>query len=459
MSEALRASRRRLLLKGAAAAPIAALAGCSREQAAAPAASVAADVVRAGSATIPPSLKLTPQTVVIKDGARAFKGRAADRKALRLDAAAAEQVKAGSVVVLSDVGVFKAQAVQRDGGDLLVTPEACAITELIRDGEMRFEGLRIASGHAQDLRVQAAPARWSPTRVALDALLPPAHAGEGHRYKGKLGEYDVDAGYSNTGGLLRFDADFNRDSHGMKVDVKLDGRLTDFELAGRIAVSDNRLRDLGLLLDRIKGGVELTARAGRGAKGEYKGEDIIVTPIEKSWPIVIDGIPFQLRLRCALLVNDGLTNVDAFVAMKAGVKFHADRTGFDMRLPGEPNKVEHAAVGALQFEDFQFEKSDGIGLGPQTLLAAFQFPRLGFGLGIEHVFAGSFIDLVTAANTTLAGSMAPVPCRRAQLTLTGSVGFDAKFLLWEKPVKVPVWTKEFVRAVPDVKACQIVAAK
>ncbi|MCX8003811.1 MAG: hypothetical protein N2688_02470 [Burkholderiaceae bacterium] len=417
------------------------------------------NVLRAGSATIPPSLKLTPQTVVIKDGARAFKGRAADRRALRLDAAAAEQVKAGSVVLLTDVGVFKAQAVQRDGGDLLVTPEACAITELIRDGEVKFDGLRIASAGGQDLRVQAPPATWLPARLALDALLPAAHAAEGRRYQGKLGEYDVDAGYSSAGGVLRFDADFNRDSHGMKIDIKLDGRLSDFELAGRIAVSDNRVRDLGLLLDRLKGSVDLTARAGRGAKGEFKGEDIIVTPIEKSWPVVIDGIPFLLQLKCALLVNDGLTNVDAFVEMKTSVKFHADRTGFDMRLPGEPNKVEHAAVGSLQFDDFRFEKSDGTGLGPQTLLAAFQFPRLGFGLGIENVFAGSFIDLVTAANTTLAGSMAPVPCRRAQLTLTGSVGFDAKFLLWEKPYKVAVWSKEFVRTVPDVKACQIAEAK
>ena len=458
MSTLTEKDARRRLVKAVAASPLAALAGCSRERPAAPASSVATNILRAGSATIPSSLKLTPQTVVIKDGAHAYKGRAADRKALRLDAAAADQVKAGSVVVLSDVGVFKAQAVQRDGGDLVVTPETCAINELIRDGEVKFEGLRIGAERGQDLRVQAPPAPWSPTRLALDALLPPAHAAEGHRYKDKLGEYNVDAGYSNVDGLLHFDADFKRDSLGMKVDVKLDGRLSDFELAGRIAVSDSRVHDLGLLLDRIQGSVDLSARAGRGAKGEFKGEDIIVTPIEKSWPIVIDGIPFLLRLKCALLVNDGLTNVDAFVEMKTGVKFHADRTGFDMRLPGEPNKVEHAAVGALLFDDFHFEKSDGIGLGPQTLLAAFQFPRLGFGLGIENVFAGSFIDLVTAANTTLAGSMAPVPCRRAQLTLTGSVGFDSKFLLWEKPVRVPVWTKEFVRTVPDVKVCQLKSA-
>jgi hypothetical protein len=436
-----------------------ALAGCSREQAAAPAPSVAANVLRAGSPTIPASLKLTPETVVIPDGARAFKGRAADRKALRLDATAAEQVKAGSVVVLSDVGVLKAQAVQRDGGDLLVTPEACAINELIRDGEVNFSGLRIAPRAARLQTALDVRASTSLAATALDWLIAPAHAASADRYAGELGDYEVDAGYSASDGALRFDGSFNRDSHGMKINVKLDGQLSGFSIGGRIAVADGRARNLNLLLNDLTGQVELTARAGRGAKGDFKGEDIIITPIEESWPVVIDGIPFLLRLKCALLVNDGLTNVDALVEMKTGVKFRGERTGFDMRLPGEPNQVENSPVGSLQFEDFQFHKADGVGLGPQTLLAAFQFPRLGFGLGVEHVFAGSFIDLVTAASTTLAGSMAPVPCRRSQLTLTGSVGVDGKFLLWEKSTRLPVWTKEFVRSVPDVKACQIGAAK
>lgn len=452
-------ARRRTLLAGAAAAPIAALAGCSREQSTSAGLAAPANVLRAGSPTIPPSLKLMPQAVVIKDGARAFKGRAADRRAMCLDAAAAEQVKPGSVVVLSDVGVFKAQAVQRDGSDLLVVPETCAINELIRDGEVNFSGLRIDPRAARLQTARAARESISLAGMALDWLLPPAHAASANRHAGQLGDYEVDAGYAASDGALRFDGRFNRDSRGMKIDVKLDGQLSGFSIGGRIAVADGRARNLNLLLNDLSGQVELTARAGRGGKGDFKGEDIIVTPIEESWPVVIDGIPFLLRLKCALLVNDGLTNLDAFVEMKTGVKFRGERTGFEMRLPGEPNQVEHSPVGSLQFEDFQFHKADGVGLGPQTLLAAFQFPRLGFGLGIEHVFAGSFIDLVTAANTTLAGSMAPVPCRRAQLVLTGSVGVDGKFLLWEKSTKLPVWTQEFVRAVPDVKACQITSGK
>lgn len=448
-------SRRRDLLRGALSAPLLGLAGCSREQAAANGAMGMPPVLRAGSATIPPSIKLTPQTVVIKDGTGAFKGRAADRRALRLDAAAAEQVKAGSVVVLSDVGVFKAQAVQRDGGDLLVTPETCAINELIRDGEVNFSGLRIAPRAARSQMALGSRAPMTLAATALDWVVRPVHAAVADRFEGQRGDYKVDAGYSASDGALRFDGSFRRDSHGMKIDVKVDGQLSSFSIGGRIAVADGRARNLNLLLRDLTGQVDLTARAGRGAKGDFKGEDIIITPIEESWPVVIDGIPFVLRLKCALLVNDGLTNVDAFVEMRSGVKFRGERSGFEMRLPGEPHQVEHTPVGSLQFEDFQFHKADGVGLGPQTLLAAFQFPRLGFGLGVEHVFAGSFIDLVTAANTTLAGSMAPVPCRRAQVTLTGSVGVDARFLLWKKPYKVQVWTKEFVRAVPDVKACAL----
>ncbi len=459
MSTSTAARTRRRLIKAVAASPLAALAGCSREQAAAPSARMATDPLRFGSATIPPSIKLTPQTVVIEDGARAFKGRAADRRALRLDAAAAEQVKPGSVVVLSDVGVFKAQAVQRDGGDLLVTPEPCAITDLIRDGELNFSGLRIAPRAARSQTALGSRAPMPLAATALDWLVPPVHAAVADRFEGQRGEYKVDAGYSASDGALRFDGSFRRDSHGMKIDVKVDGQLSAFSIGGRIAVADGRARNLNLLLNDLSGQVELTARAGRGAKGEFKGEDIIVTPIEESWPVVIDGIPFVLRLKCALLVNGGLTNVDAFVEMKAGVKFRGERTGFEMRLPGEPHQVEHTPVGSLQFDDFQFHKADGVGLGPQTLLAAFQFPRLGFGLGVEHVFAGSFIDLVTAANTTFAGSMALVPCRRSQLTLTGSVGVDGKFLLWEKSFKLPVWTQELVRVVPDAKACQIAEAK
>ncbi len=458
MSETLSA-RRRTLLRGAVAAPLAALAGCSREQAASPPSVTSAQVLRAGSPTIPSSLKLAPQAVVIKDGARAFKGRAADRRALRLDAAAAEQVKPGSVVVLSDVGVFKAQAVQRDGSELLVTPQPCAINELIREGEVNFSGLRIEPRAARLQTALGTRTSTSHAGMALDWLLPAAHAASAERYTGELGDYEVDAGYSSSDGALRFDGSFNRDSHGMKIDVKLDGQLSGFSIGGRIAVADGRARNLNLLLNDLAGQVELTARAGRGAKGEYKGEDIIVTPIEESWPIVIDGIPFLLRLKCALLVNDGLTNVDAFVEMKTGVKFRGERTGFDLRLPGEPNKVEHTPQGSLQFEDFEFHKADGVGLAAQTLLAAFQFPRLGFGLGMENVFAGSFIDLVTAANTTLAGTMAPVPCRRSQLVMTGSVGVDGKFLLWEKSTKIPIWTQEFVRTVPDMKACQIATGK
>jgi hypothetical protein len=103
----------------------------------------------------------------------------------------------------------------------------------------------------------------------------------------------------------------------MKIDIKLDGQLAGFELGGRIAVADGRARNLNLLLKDLAGEVVLTVRAGRGGKGEFKGEEMIITPIEESWPIVIDGIPFAPD---ALLVNM-VEQCRCIIDMKSSVKF------------------------------------------------------------------------------------------------------------------------------------------
>jgi hypothetical protein len=119
---------------------------------------------------------------------RALSTDGADRRSLNIDSAAAEQVKPGSVVVLSDVGVFKAQAVQRSGDALLVTPQSCAINELIRDGEVDFSGLRIDPRAAQRQTALALRARTSVAGAVLDLLAPPAYAASSNRYIGEIGD-------------------------------------------------------------------------------------------------------------------------------------------------------------------------------------------------------------------------------------------------------------------------------
>lgn len=453
---------RRSLLVGVAAAPTAWLVGCSREQPSTPApppaaASAAANVVRVGSATIPASLKLTPQTVIVPEAARGFKGVEPDGRTLRLDAEVAGNLRPGNVALLTDVAVVKVQSVQRDGGDVLVSAEPCAITDLIADGVIEFSGVRIdpQAGRAQ-LASRRPPA--APLLALLDLLVPPVLADAGRRIKTKVGKFNVEAGYAPQGDHVAFDGKLDGRYHGVKVDINVDGNVSGFELGGRMAVANGRADNLNLLVRNIAGELSVRARGGRDAKDEHQGDQMLEMPLEYSWPIVIDGVPFLLKLKMALLVNEGFTSLDATAGIGAKLRFNGT-TGFDMQLPGEPDvqppKVE--LEDQVQSE-FSTTLVEGIGLGPQALIVACQFPRLGFGLGLAKAYAGSFIDVVTAANTTIAGATAPVPCKRGQVVVTGSVGVEAKFLKMSKSLKYQVYQKETVHADPDVKACRIPSA-
>jgi hypothetical protein len=392
--------------------------------------------------------------VIVKDAARALRGVAADGHTVRMEASAAGDLQPGQIALLTDVAVVKVRSVRREGSDVLVDAGPCAITELIANGVLEWSGVRIEpqSGSA---RVAWHRSEAAPLLALLDLLVPPARAEPDNRYKKKIGEFDVDAGYASQGDHVAFDGKLNGEYHGVKIDIDVDGTVSGFELGGRIAVAEGRADNLNLLVKNIAGELSVRARGGRDAKGEHQGDQMLDLPLEYSWPIVIDGIPFRLKLKMALLVNEGFTNVDATAGVGAKLRFNGT-TGFDMRLPGEPDRQPPKVELEDQVQtEFSTSLLEGIGLGPQAIIVACQFPRLGFGLGLAKAYSGSFIDVVTAANTTIAGATAPVPCRRGQVVITGSVGVEAEFLGLSKSLKYQVYNKETVRAEPDVKACQI----
>lgn len=450
---------RRTLLLGVSAMPVAGLVGCSRDEQPARAsrpvtAASSANVIRVGRESIPQSLKLTPQTVIVTDAARGFKGVEPDGQTLRLDAEVAGKLQPGNVALLTDVAVIKVQSVQRDGGDVLVGAEPCAITELIADGVIEFSEVQI-DPRAGRVQVASRRSAAAPLLALLDLMLPPANAETGNRFRKKVGNFDVEAGYGPAGDHVAFDGKLNGRYHGVKIGIDVDGTVSGFELGGRIAVANGRADNLNMLVKNIAGELSVRARGGRDAKDEHQGDQMLDVPLEYSWPIVIDGIPFLLKLKVALLVNEGFTNVDATAGVGAKLRFNGT-TGFDMRLPGEPDSQPPKVELEDQVQtEFSTSLMDGIGLGPQALIVACQFPRLGFGLGLAKAFAGSFIDVVTAANTTIAGATAPVACRRGQVVVTGSVGVEAKFLKMSRSLKYQVYQKEAVRAEPDVKACSV----
>ena len=98
-----------------------------------------------GSADIPSSITLTPQSIVIKDGQRAVKSVSTDGATIVLSAASpgTADIKAGSIVLIRDVVVVKATAVRRDGDTVVITAEPAAITELIKNGEISWSRAKV----------------------------------------------------------------------------------------------------------------------------------------------------------------------------------------------------------------------------------------------------------------------------------------------------------------------------
>jgi len=419
-----------------------------------------------GGSEIPARIKLTPQTIVIRDGRRAVKSMSDDGATITLDASSpgAADIKAGSVVLIRDVEVVKAAAVRREGSQVVITAAPAAITELIQDGDIRWNAVKIdfrkGAIHTLPAAASGTSAWVSPWRqlkqpLVLALALPGlASEDDGERFTGKVKDFEYDAGYVRAGDRMSADGHVHGETHGVKVDINIKGHISNFEFGGRIAIKEGKADNLNLLLDKLEGEVDLQATASRAAGASHAGEQLLEIPKVYDFPIVIDGIPFVLTFKFALLLNEGITNVGGSASVGANLKLHGSQ-GAEWRLPGEP-KAEPApkAEGDMSL-DFDVTRSEGVGIGPQALLVAVQYPWLGFGLGIGAAHAGPFIDVVTAASTTVSGAAAIIPCKRGMVVISGSVGLEAQFLyVIKRSIRATVYQKTIRKVNPNIKACE-----
>lgn len=450
--------RRRLLLGGAGLL----VAACSRspEPSSAGRLPVSAGVQRIGHTDIPSSLHLTARTRVIDNPARVVQQVSADGTRLLLDAGdpVVRRLSVGDTLLLRDQVVLKVASLEARAGGVAVTVTAPALTDLIEDGEIVFADTDIDLGGATT-RALAGIGNMPSRRWLFDSLINSAWADEpSKRLKGKLKDYDFDIGYSLADTLVNFDGSVHGEPDGITVDASVSGHVKRFAVGGRAAVQSGRAVNLNMLVSKLDGEVNFSGSAKRGSKGGNPGQALLELPYEMEVPLVIDGIPFRVTLKAALLLNAALSNVDASAELKGHVSFNGsqglawmpDPTGGGEPRPPPPPKAQ----GNLS-ADFSLKRGDGIGLGPQAYLISAQFPRLGLALGWGLASAGAFIDVVTTETLVLAGALALVPCNRGEIIVSGSVGIEAKFLMWEHTQKTEAFHRNYVRTVPDIKACQV----
>ena len=417
-------------------------------------------------AAIPSSIALTPQAVMLSAGAKAVKSATSDGTSVTLDASSpgAADLKPGSIIVIRDVVVLKAADVKRAGGNIVVTATTPRITDLIKNGEITWKPTRVNFRGGTTRAFKTGPRVPGPQagyqsggpQIAFARFDRPAfeRAIDDGRYTGKIGDYSYDVGFAGADSRIDADGHLTGNINGVNVDIVVKGYLSSFEIGGRLDVQNGTADNLNLLLEKLEGEVELTATATREAGGNHPGQTLLEIPVSYEFPLVIDGIPFVVTLKFALLLNEGLTSVGGSSTITAKLKLNGSQ-GADWTLPGDPKTEPKPKAEGEMGLNFDLERDVGVGLGPQALLVAMQYPKLGFGLGWGSAHAGPFIDVVTAASITSAGATAIVPCQKGQIIVTGAVGLEAEFLgLWEKSTRVEVYRKSLDRVQPNIKACQ-----
>lgn len=260
-----------------------------------------------GGSDIPPSIKLTQQTVVVRDGPRALKRISDDGATVTLDASSlgATEIKPGSIVLIRGVEVVKAAAVRREGSDVVITAAPAAITELIQNGEIRWNavkvGFRKGAIHTRPVRASSATARasrWGQSeRPPFLALALPALAMDdaADRFTGKVADFDYEAGYAVTDDRMTADGHVYGETHGVNVDINIKGHVSNFEFGGRIAIQDGKADNLNLLLDKLEGEVDVQASVSRAAGASHAGQQLLEIPKEYDFPT--NGMPSMKTIR------------------------------------------------------------------------------------------------------------------------------------------------------------------
>ncbi len=422
----------------------------------------ASGAVVIGGSDVPRSITLTRQTVVVQDGARAVRSISADGATITLAASSpgAGDIRAGSVVLIRGVEVVKASAVKRDGDALVITAEPAAITDLVQNGEIRWSSAKLGFRRGTIHTVTEPPSttaararRGTGGPFFALTLLPPATTADGERFSGKLKGFDYEGGFSGEDDRMSADVHLYGETHGVKVDVAADGHISNFTFGGRIAIRDGKADKLNLLFDKLDGEVNLRGSVTRAAGADHGGQQLLEIPQRYEIPVIIEGIPFVVTFKFALLLNEGLTNVGGSATAAAHLKLNGSH-GAEWHIPGEPKAEPVPKTEGEMSLDFDLTRSEGVGLGPQALLVAIQYPWVGLGLGFGVAHAGPFVDVVTAASTTVSGAASIIPCKRGEVYITGSVGLEAKFLLLTKSIRTPIYQKNIHKVSPNIKACQ-----
>jgi hypothetical protein len=240
-------------------------------------------------------------------------------------------------------------------------------------------------------------------------------------------------------------------------------------VGSHILIKDSSLALMRTNFNNVNGDLKFQFIARRGEKSEQWIDKFKVElPIRFNIPVIVGGLPMMFQVAFNFIATPALaTKNDSFIG--------------EYELPFGGNRQVSISDGKFSSSGTlktvpQVLKSLGSSVGVSAVLIAMQAPRVGLGMNLYAASSVAYIDLVSTATITSAGTLGMFPCRNSQLVSTINAGVDTQVSvdlpgiakLLGKPLndqlkkagdmasmRETVFKKEWYRNEPDIKACQL----
>lgn len=402
---------------------------------------------------------LQDDVVVVQGGSNAIRAASADGLTWYVDpdAAGADDVAVGDVMIATSRAVGRVVDVQESGQDLRVMLVPVTIGELFKDVELKLDTpLDLSAMKVQEMTAPAgaeeseatgandgvagrvAPAQTadgftrvvSPTLTMAgqpadpmdDTLLPPK---DGAKFKGSVGSWEVELYFDKTG--IGFKVQYKaagKESTGEKhdasvglkfgFDVKMKSRETP-RVSGEMRVVDGKAAAPTMKVDGFSGvDVNVYAGAPRGKHDDVKVRMEVPVELYVDVPPIY-GVPTAVSIKFKFTVDVFMRGNNATLSGLAS--YGLARSPFSL-ITGEPTPLDFAVDTAM------INTLNGLSLAPSGATFGVE-TRVLWGLGYHYAHIGPFVKVAMSWGVGIGSALFPYyECKlsRLRVDVGGGVG-------------------------------------
>jgi hypothetical protein len=406
----------------------------------------------AAPAFVEKNLQLQPDlTVVERKDKPVVKSIEGNGTGYLLDGSApgVDKISEGKVLLVKNEVAGRVKKIERAGGDVRVTLEGVPLGELVKEGEITWNGLEPGKSKTQAFRYDDPnainPGGEDDDESGVQQNSGPASGAIGGAIQAQPAGYRLNTPPPQTTlsqqftiGTLLVTVEYKPTPKGYEATLEVTEKVPGVEWGGQFILKMNKISTNGRLAFsegkpdgaafqfNYAGAVEMKWVAGKETPGTFAYNNVVNIPIDfyQMFPTP-SGIPLLLFVKMKILLQPGVSSGGTALQVKTQAAFNASGGSsggtFDADLPAKAEAIK------------------GVSLGVSGFVVAIR-PRVGIGIGVGAMAsAGPFIDGVVALGVTHASATGMVPdCRAMTLSAVVRYGYESNLLGFNTE-----FTKEF----------------